>query len=57
MLTRAGERAVRTGAPATAAKTFATAADLLQHGMPEADLTAARLHERAGAVFGPLGGD
>jgi class 3 adenylate cyclase/tetratricopeptide (TPR) repeat protein len=52
MLTRAGERAVRTGAPATAAKTFATAADLLQHGTPEADLTAARLHERAGAAFG-----
>jgi class 3 adenylate cyclase/tetratricopeptide (TPR) repeat protein len=52
MLARAGERAVRTGAPAAAAKTFATAADLLQHGTPEGDLTAARLHERAGSAFG-----
>ena len=51
MLTRAGERAVRTGAPATAAKTFATAADLLRQGTPESDLTAARLHERAGSAF------
>jgi tetratricopeptide (TPR) repeat protein len=52
MLTRAGERAIRTGAPAAAAKTFATAAELLQHGAPEGDLTAARLHERAGSAFG-----
>ena len=51
MLTRAGERAVRTGAPATAAKTFAAAAGLLQHGTPEADLMAAGLHERAGSAF------
>jgi class 3 adenylate cyclase/tetratricopeptide (TPR) repeat protein len=52
MLTRAGERAVRTGAPAAAAKTFATAAELLEHGTPEGDLTAARLHERAGSALG-----
>jgi class 3 adenylate cyclase/tetratricopeptide (TPR) repeat protein len=54
MLTRAGERAVRTGAPAAAAKTFATAAELLQQGTLESDLTAARLHERAGSAFGAL---
>jgi tetratricopeptide (TPR) repeat protein len=52
MLTRAGERAIRTGAPAAAAKTFVTAAELLRDGAPEGELTAARLHERAGSAFG-----
>ena len=51
MLTRAGERAERTGAPATAAATYTTAADLLDEtGTPDADLAAAALRERAGAT-------
>ena len=51
MLTRAGERAVRTGAPTAAARAFTTAADLLlQEGTTEADLAAAALQERAGAA-------
>jgi len=50
MLTRAGERALRTGAPVSAARTFGTAADLLQPlRTAEAELAAAALHERAGS--------
>ncbi|MEJ7706543.1 MAG: hypothetical protein WKF82_04190 [Nocardioidaceae bacterium] len=49
MLTRAGERAERTGAPTTAAATYTTAADLLEEaGGTENELTAAALLERAG---------
>src|SRR3954447_19496991 len=51
-LVRAGERAQRTAALGTAARAYARAAELLQHGTPEGDLTAARLHERAGSAFG-----
>jgi tetratricopeptide (TPR) repeat protein len=51
MLTRAGERAERTGAPAVATTTYSTAADLLDETRtPEADLAAAALRERAGAA-------
>jgi len=56
MLTRAGDRAERTGAPTTAAKTYTTAAELLDHtGTPDAELAAAALHERAGAASGATG--
>jgi class 3 adenylate cyclase/tetratricopeptide (TPR) repeat protein len=56
MLTRAGERAERTGAPATAATAYTTAADLLQHqATPDADLTAAGLLEQAGKAAGTAG--
>ena len=48
-LSRAGERAERTGAPATAATAYATAAHLLQQTeTPEAGINAAALYERAG---------
>ena len=51
MLTRAGERSVRTGAPAAAVAAYTTAADLLeQQGIPQAELVAADLHERAGSA-------
>lgn len=49
MLTRAGERAERTGAPRAAATAYATAADLLeQAGGTEHELAAAALLDRAG---------
>ena len=49
MLTRAGERAERTGAPTTAGTAYATAADLLeQAGGSDNELAAAALSERAG---------
>ncbi|MEJ7708063.1 MAG: tetratricopeptide repeat protein [Nocardioidaceae bacterium] len=49
MLTRAGERAERTGAPASAATAYATAADLLEQASgTENELAAAALLERAG---------
>ncbi|MBA2455375.1 MAG: AAA family ATPase, partial [Nocardioidaceae bacterium] len=51
MLTRAGDRAERTGAPTTAAMTYTTAAELLDGtSTPAAELAAAALHERAGAA-------
>ena len=50
-LTRAGERALRAGAPRNAAMNFGTAAELLeQSGGREADLNRARLWERASAA-------
>jgi tetratricopeptide (TPR) repeat protein len=50
-LTRAGERALRAGAPHNAAMNFATAAELLERsGGREADLNRARLWERASAA-------
>ncbi len=55
MLTRAGERAIRTGALAAAARTFSAAAELLQDGTIEAEAAAAELHERAGAAVGGAG--
>ncbi len=57
MLTRAGERAERTGAPAVATAIYTTAAGLLDStGMPDTDLTAAALRERAGGAAN-MGGD
>ncbi|MDP9250646.1 MAG: AAA family ATPase, partial [Chloroflexota bacterium] len=57
MLTRAGERAVRTGASAAAVTAYTTAADLLQQqGSPEAELAAAALSEHA-AKAASNGGD
>jgi len=51
MLTRAGERAERTGAPATAATAYTTAADLLeQAGGTDNELAAAGLAEQAGKI-------
>ncbi len=51
MLTRAGERAERTGAPDVAAAIYTTAADLLDEtGAPDTDLAAAALRERSGAA-------
>jgi class 3 adenylate cyclase/tetratricopeptide (TPR) repeat protein len=51
MLTRAGDRAERTGAPAAAATAYTAAAELLQQGgSPENELAAAALLERAGAA-------
>ena len=56
MLTRAGDRAERTGAPSTAAKAYTTATDLLDRtGTSEAELAAAALHERAGAATDTTG--
>jgi tetratricopeptide (TPR) repeat protein len=56
MLTRAGERAIRTGAPNVAANTFTRAAEVLELlGTPEADLAAAELRERAGAQASSAG--
>ncbi len=54
MLTRAGERAIRTGALAAAGRTFSAAAELLE-GTIEAESAAAELHERAGAAIGAAG--
>lgn len=49
MLTRAGERAQRTGAPTAAANAFSTAADLLETlGTADVEIVAAALRERAG---------
>lgn len=57
MLTRAGERAERTGAPPAAATAYSTAADLLQDlGTEETDLAMAALRERAG-IAAATGGD
>jgi tetratricopeptide (TPR) repeat protein len=50
-LLRAADRATRTGAPAAAARTFLTAAELLERRGDDADLAAAELRERAGAVL------
>ncbi len=51
MLTRAGERAERTGAPAAAGATYTTAASLLDDtGTTDSELAAASLRERAGAT-------
>ncbi len=56
MLTRAGERAQRTGALDTAASAFSTAAELQKQGGGEgADVTAAALGERAGAAASTAG--
>ncbi|MEJ7744997.1 MAG: tetratricopeptide repeat protein [Nocardioidaceae bacterium] len=56
MLTRAGDRAERTGAPTTAAKAYTTAAELLENtGTSDAELAAARLQERAGVATGMTG--
>ena len=56
-LIRAAERAERTGAPARAAVSFATAAELLdESGVPGSLLAAAQLWERATAV-GVISGD
>ena len=55
MLTRAGDRAVRTGAPTTAAKAYTTAAELLEHTGDLRQLAAAALHERAGAATSSTG--
>jgi len=53
MLTRAGERAERTGAPTAATTAYATAAHLLeQTSIREHELSAAVLHERAGQASG-----
>jgi class 3 adenylate cyclase/predicted ATPase len=50
-LVRAGSRAVRTGAPATAERAYARAAQLREEaGTTDADLAAAALWERAGAA-------
>jgi tetratricopeptide (TPR) repeat protein len=50
-LTRAGERALRAGAPRNAAMNFGTAAELLEQSEGrEADLNRARLWERASAA-------
>jgi tetratricopeptide (TPR) repeat protein len=52
MLTRAGERAERTGAQASAASCYADAADLLRHGGTESqELAAAGILERAGRAI------
>ncbi len=57
MLSRAGERAERTGAPMAAAAAYGNAADLLNRvAGPEAELAAARLREQAGRAAG-VGGD
>ena len=57
MLSRAGERAERTGAPTAAAAAYTNAAELMtQVSTPEADLAAARLLELAGSAAG-VGGD
>ena len=56
MLTRAGERAVRTGAPAAAVAAYTAAADLLQQqATAEAEVGAAALHEPAGKAASDLG--
>ncbi|MBA2768141.1 MAG: AAA family ATPase, partial [Sporichthyaceae bacterium] len=56
MLTRAGDRAERTGAPTTAAKAYTTAAGLLDRtGTPDTELAAAALHERAGVATSTVG--
>ena len=56
-LVRAAERAERTGAPARAAVSFATAAELLdESGVPGSRLAAAQLWERATAT-GVISGD
>ncbi|HZG96843.1 MAG TPA: adenylate/guanylate cyclase domain-containing protein [Nocardioidaceae bacterium] len=57
MLTRAGERAERTGAPAVATAIYTTASDLLDatHAR-DTDLAAAALRERAGGTAN-IGGD
>ncbi len=50
-LTRAGERALRAGAPSNAAMNFGTAAELLEQSSDrEADIGRARLWERASAA-------
>jgi class 3 adenylate cyclase/tetratricopeptide (TPR) repeat protein len=50
MLTRAADRAIRTGAPTVAEKTFTSAAEILQmRATPEAELAAAQVREQAGA--------
>ncbi len=50
-LTRAGERALRAGAPSNAAMNFGTAAELLEQSVDrESDLSRARLWERASAA-------
>ncbi|HEX4654608.1 MAG TPA: adenylate/guanylate cyclase domain-containing protein [Mycobacteriales bacterium] len=55
-LIRAGERAERTGAPATAAAVFARAAKLHEQvGTADADRIAADLLERAGSMAGSSG--
>jgi tetratricopeptide (TPR) repeat protein len=55
-LIRAGERAERTGAPATAAAVFARAANLHEQvGSADADRIAAELLERAGSMAGSAG--
>jgi len=56
MLTRAGDRAERTGAPAAAAKAYTTAAELLDDtGTADAEVAAAGLQERAGLATGMTG--
>jgi class 3 adenylate cyclase/tetratricopeptide (TPR) repeat protein len=56
MLTRAGDRAVRTGAPAAAVAAYTAAADLLQQqATAEAEVGAATLHEPAGKAASDLG--
>ncbi|MEJ7708083.1 MAG: adenylate/guanylate cyclase domain-containing protein [Nocardioidaceae bacterium] len=56
MLTRAGERAERTGAPAAAAAAYTTAARLLDDtGTSNSELAAAALRERAGATASTAG--
>jgi class 3 adenylate cyclase/predicted ATPase len=56
MLTRAGDRAERTGAPAAAAKAYTTAAELLdQTGTSDAEVAAAALQDRAGVATGMTG--
>ena len=55
-LTRAGDRAVRTGAPLSATRSYTAGADLLASSGPaEADLDAAALLERAGAAATTMG--
>ena len=56
MLSRAGERAERTGAPTAATAAYTTAAQLLQQaGGTENELAAAALEERAGKASGMAG--
>jgi tetratricopeptide (TPR) repeat protein len=56
MLTRAGERAERTGAPAAAAKAYTTAAELLDDtSTVDAEIAAATLRQRAGVATGTTG--
>ncbi len=53
MLVRAGERGERTGAPSSAARSYAAAARLLEEtGDPAEDLAAAGVRERAGKLAG-----